>query len=79
MGGGRFCSYALIGFWYTEEQNATAGRKAFITTRIGDTAFGIAIVWMYQFGLRLHHPFERPKGSIDSATLPCRQKITDMA
>jgi NADH-quinone oxidoreductase subunit L len=43
-----FCSYALIGFWYTEEQNATAGRKAFITTRIGDTAFGIAIVWMYQ-------------------------------
>jgi len=42
-----FCSYALIGFWYTEEQNATAGRKAFITTRIGDTAFGIAIVWMY--------------------------------
>jgi len=43
-----FCSYALIGFWYTEEKNATAGRKAFITTRIGDTAFGIAIVWMYQ-------------------------------
>jgi NADH-quinone oxidoreductase subunit L len=43
-----FCSYALIGFWYAEEQNATAGRKAFITTRIGDTAFGIAIVWMYQ-------------------------------
>jgi NADH-quinone oxidoreductase subunit L len=42
-----FCSYALIGFWYTEEKNATAGRKAFITTRIGDTAFGIAIVWMY--------------------------------
>jgi len=43
-----FCSYALIGFWYTEERNATAGRKAFITTRIGDTAFGIAIVWLYQ-------------------------------
>jgi NADH-quinone oxidoreductase subunit L len=43
-----FCSYALIGFWYTEEKNATAGRKAFIVTRIGDTAFGIAAVWMYQ-------------------------------
>src|SRR6185369_15059378 len=43
-----FCSYALIGFWYTEERNATAGRKAFIVTRIGDTAFGIAIVWMFQ-------------------------------
>jgi len=43
-----FCSYALIGFWYQEEKNATAGRKAFIVTRIGDTAFGIAMVWMYQ-------------------------------
>ena len=43
-----FCSYALIGFWYSEEKNATAGRKAFIVTRIGDTAFGIAAVWMFQ-------------------------------
>lgn len=43
-----FCSYALIAFWYREEKNATAGRKAFIVTRIGDTAFGIAIVWIYQ-------------------------------
>jgi len=43
-----FCSYALIGFWYTDPNNATAGRKAFIVTRIGDTAFGIAMVWMFQ-------------------------------
>ena len=43
-----FCSYALIGFWYRDEQNATAGRKAFIVTRIGDTAFGIAVVWIFQ-------------------------------
>ncbi|AJE02065.1 NADH-quinone oxidoreductase subunit L [Geobacter pickeringii] len=43
-----FCSYALIGFWYTETKNADAGRKAFITTRIGDTAFGIGIVWCFQ-------------------------------
>lgn len=43
-----FCSYALIGFWYRDAANATAGRKAFIVTRIGDTAFGIAIVWMFQ-------------------------------
>ena len=43
-----FCSYALIGFWYGDPKNATAGRKAFIVTRIGDTAFGIAIVWMFQ-------------------------------
>ena len=43
-----FCSYALIGFWYREEKNADAGRKAFIVTRIGDVAFGIAIVWLFK-------------------------------
>jgi NADH-quinone oxidoreductase subunit L len=43
-----FCSYALIGFWYAEEKNATAGRKAFIVTRIGDIALAIAIVWCFQ-------------------------------
>jgi NADH-quinone oxidoreductase subunit L len=43
-----FCSYALIGFWYREEQNATAGRKAFIVTRIGDVAFGIAVIWLFR-------------------------------
>jgi NADH-quinone oxidoreductase subunit L len=43
-----FCSYALIGFWYKETKNADAGRKAFITTRIGDTALGIAIIWLFQ-------------------------------
>ncbi len=42
-----FCSYALIGFWYREEKNATAGRKAFIVTRIGDIGLAIAIVWMF--------------------------------
>ncbi|MEA5115840.1 MAG: NADH-quinone oxidoreductase subunit L [Geobacteraceae bacterium] len=42
-----FCSYALIGFWYGEEKNATAGRKAFLVTRIGDVAFSIAIFWLF--------------------------------
>ena len=43
-----FCSYALIGFWYQDEKNATAGRKAFIVTRIGDIGLAIAIVWMFK-------------------------------
>ncbi len=38
-----FCSYGLIGFWYKDMKNASAGRKAFLLTRIGDVAFGIAI------------------------------------
>ncbi len=46
-----FCSYALIGFWYTDTANASAGRKAFITTRIGDVAFGIVLALLFwQFG-----------------------------
>jgi NADH-quinone oxidoreductase subunit L len=33
------CSYLLIGFWYTDPAKAFAGRKAFITNRIGDFGF----------------------------------------
>lgn len=33
------CSYLLIGFWFTDLANAAAGKKAFITNRIGD--FGL--------------------------------------
>jgi NADH-quinone oxidoreductase subunit L len=33
------CSYLLIGFWYTDPQKAFAGRKAFVTNRIGDFGF----------------------------------------
>jgi NADH-quinone oxidoreductase subunit L len=42
-----FCSYALIGFWYNDPAKATAGRKAFALTRIGDVAFGIAIAILF--------------------------------
>jgi NADH-quinone oxidoreductase subunit L len=35
------CSYLLIGFWFEDEANATAGKKAFITNRIGD--FGLLV------------------------------------
>ena len=33
------CSYLLIGFWYEDEMNASAGKKAFIVNRIGDFGF----------------------------------------
>ena len=42
-----FCSYALVGFWYQDPEKANAGRKAFIVTRIGDVAFGIAIALIF--------------------------------
>ncbi|MFB3894178.1 MAG: NADH-quinone oxidoreductase subunit L [Phycisphaerae bacterium] len=37
------CSFLLIGFWYKDEANARAARKAFIVTRIGDTAMIIGL------------------------------------
>src|SRR6185436_6253232 len=36
------CSYLLIGFWYEDPQKAAAGKKAFITNRIGDFGFLLA-------------------------------------
>ena len=37
------CSYALISHFYQTEKNVFAGRKAFVATRIGDTALAIGI------------------------------------
>ena len=33
------CSYFLISFWHTDPANASAGKKAFVTNRIGDFGF----------------------------------------
>jgi NADH-quinone oxidoreductase subunit L len=33
------CSYLLIGFWFTKDSAASAGKKAFITNRVGDFGF----------------------------------------
>jgi NADH-quinone oxidoreductase subunit L len=37
------CSYFLISFWFTSEANASAGKKAFVTNRIGDWGFMLAM------------------------------------
>jgi NADH-quinone oxidoreductase subunit L len=37
------CSYWLISFWFTSDANATAGKKAFVTNRIGDWGFMVAM------------------------------------
>lgn len=45
------CSYLLIGFWYDNANNGYAARKAFIITRIGDTAMAIGLFLLFsQFG-----------------------------
>ena len=41
------CSYLLIGFWYTRQSAANAGKKAFIVNRVGDFGFLLAIMWLW--------------------------------
>ncbi|MBN2707216.1 MAG: NADH-quinone oxidoreductase subunit L [Deltaproteobacteria bacterium] len=41
------CSYLLIGFWFDVEANAIAGKKAFITNRVGDFAFLIGMFMLF--------------------------------
>jgi NADH-quinone oxidoreductase subunit L len=42
------CSYLLIGFWYGEAANASAGKKAFITNRVGDLGFLIGMFLLFR-------------------------------
>lgn len=41
------CSYLLIGFWFSKEENAIAGKKAFITNRIGDFCFIVGMLMLF--------------------------------
>jgi NADH-quinone oxidoreductase subunit L len=41
------CSYLLIGFWFLKQSAISAGKKAFITTRIGDFGFTIGILLLF--------------------------------
>jgi len=41
------CSYLLIGFWYKETANGRAAMKAFIVTRVGDTAMAIGLFLLF--------------------------------
>jgi NADH-quinone oxidoreductase subunit L len=42
-----FCSYGLIGYWYRKGENADAGRKAFLVTRVGDVFLAVAMLWLF--------------------------------
>jgi NADH-quinone oxidoreductase subunit L len=42
------CSYLLIAFWYGRDSAASAGKKAFIYNRIGDTGFLIAMFLIFE-------------------------------
>ena len=46
------CSYLLISFWFEKETNASAGKKAFVTNRVGDWGFMVAMFMaFFTFGI----------------------------
>lgn len=59
------CSYLLIGFWFTEEANASAGKKAFITNRVGDFGLLVAMgLLAYYVGALDWAGIEQGKGNL---------------
>ena len=67
------CSYLLIGFWFDRVENAEAAKKAFITTRIGDTLMlvGLAVL-VFRFGTLNFETIFGSAGSVltrDAATV----------
>jgi NADH-quinone oxidoreductase subunit L len=41
------CSYLLVGFWYRDPSNGAAARKAFVVTRVGDTAMALGLFLLF--------------------------------
>jgi NADH-quinone oxidoreductase subunit L len=67
------CSYLLIGFWFDKPENVEAAKKAFITTRIGDTLMLIGLaVLVFRFGTLDFEPIFGTAASVltkDAATV----------
>ena len=41
------CSYLLVGFWHADPANGAAARKAFVVTRVGDTAMALGMFVLF--------------------------------
>ncbi|HZS33064.1 MAG TPA: NADH-quinone oxidoreductase subunit L [Methylomirabilota bacterium] len=65
------CSYLLIGFWYTRDAAADAGKKAFLVNRVGDVGFalGVMLLWTTVGTLDYGEVFARaPSLAVGTAT-----------
>lgn len=61
-------SYLLIGFWFSDSANAAAGKKAFVTNRIGDAGFLLGMFLLHKtFGTL---DMDTINAAFNSATLP---------
>ncbi len=43
------CSYLLISFWFERNSAAVAGKKAFVTNRVGDFGFMLAMFMIFKY------------------------------
>ena len=59
-------SYLLIGFWFEKKVAADAGKKAFITTRLGDLGFifGLLLIGTYAGTFNFHEVFAAVSGGV---------------
>lgn len=69
-----FCSFMLIGFWFKDQQNNDAAKKAFVMNRVGDLGFLIAMCLIfYHFGTlnytKLFQPGFFEQFSVDSTAI----------
>ncbi|MEN8006991.1 MAG: NADH-quinone oxidoreductase subunit L [Candidatus Krumholzibacteriota bacterium] len=60
------CSYLLISFWFNDEANAAAGKKAFIVNRVGDFGFLLGI---FLIGVTLMPHLGQGEGLLSFRTL----------
>ena len=63
------CSYFLISFWFERDTAASAGKKAFVTNRVGDFGFMIAMFLIFaHFGSLDYGTVFGHVGSVSSGT-----------
>ena len=75
-------SYLLIGFWYHKPSAAAAAKKAFITTRIGDLAFLLAVQAEWSrtdadYQTRIAHLNGSLAGGLNGASVLDGQSVVD--
>jgi NADH-quinone oxidoreductase subunit L len=66
------CSYFLISFWFTDEANAAAGKKAFVVNRVGDFGFLLGILLL---GATLLPHLQAGEGLFSFRTLAAHREV----
>jgi NADH-quinone oxidoreductase subunit L len=70
-------SYFLIGFWFQDEANSSAAKKAFITNRVGDFGFMVAMFFAFRaFGSLDYSVMFSHAGTVAVTTLTAISVLT---